>query len=93
MPRILLIHERDNVVVALEPVRQGEKVCCGAGERQLTARSDIPFGHKMSLAEIPKGAEIRKYGEVIGRATRDIRSGEHVHVSNIESLRGRGDLR
>ncbi len=33
-----------------------------------------------------------KYGQVIGRATADIAVGEHVHVHNIESTRGRGDL-
>jgi len=32
-----------------------------------------------------------KYGEPIGIATRDIRSGQHVHVHNLESARGRGD--
>jgi len=36
-------------------------------------------------------ATILKYGEVIGRATRDIEAGAHAHVQNIESLRGRGD--
>ena len=34
---------------------------------------------------------MRKYGEVIGAATRDIRVGEHVHVHNVEGKRGRGD--
>ena len=33
-----------------------------------------------------------KYGQPIGRATAAIAPGEHVHVHNIESLRGRGDL-
>ncbi|RLG06284.1 MAG: D-galactarate dehydratase, partial [Thaumarchaeota archaeon] len=60
---------------------------------ELVARSDIPFGHKLAIREIPRGEEIIKYGEVIGRATRDIEIGEHVHVHNVESLRGRGDLK
>lgn len=46
----------------------------------------------MAIKDIPKGGEIIKYGEIIGRATANIEPGEHVHVHNVESLRGRGDL-
>ncbi|VFS54652.1 Uncharacterised protein [Leminorella grimontii] len=35
--------------------------------------------------------EVYKYGESIGRATQAIELGEHVHVHNVESERGRGD--
>ena len=51
-----------------------------------------PSGHKFALLEIPAGGEIRKYGEIIGLATRVIRPGEQVHVHNLESCRGRGDI-
>lgn len=36
--------------------------------------------------------EVIKYGEIIGKASVEIRKGQHVHVHNLESLRGRGDL-
>lgn len=52
----------------------------------------IPYGHKIALCEIPSGEEIVKYGEVIGVAVKDIQKGNHVHVHNLDSLRGRGDL-
>ena len=52
---------------------------------------DIPFGHKLALRHIGSGEEILKYGTVIGRATQDIQPGEHVHVHNVQSMRGRGD--
>ena len=52
----------------------------------------IPFGHKLALIDIPQGANIVKYGEVMGRATQVIPAGTHAHIHNIESLRGRGDL-
>ncbi len=35
--------------------------------------------------------EVYKYGESIGRATQEIKSGDYVHVHNVESERGRGD--
>jgi altronate dehydratase small subunit len=38
------------------------------------------------------GANVLKYGQVIGRATRAIAPGEHAHVHNFDSARARGDL-
>ncbi|MBA4423885.1 MAG: D-galactarate dehydratase [Syntrophus sp. (in: bacteria)] len=63
-----------------------------AGDRlTIRIRERIKFGHKFAIRDIKKGALIMKYGESIGIATRDIRSGQHVHVHNLESARGRGD--
>lgn len=36
---------------------------------------------------IPQGGSILKYGQVIGRASRPLKAGEHAHVHNIESAR------
>jgi altronate dehydratase small subunit len=33
-----------------------------------------------------------KYGEIIGKATTDIKPGQHVHVHNVAGTRGRGDV-
>jgi len=63
----------------------------GRSER-MTILSDIPYGHKIAIRDIKKGEEITKYGEQIGAATADIKKGEHVHVRNMDSMRGRGDL-
>jgi altronate dehydratase small subunit len=63
-----------------------------AATPRLTVRSPIPFGHKLALVPISRGQPVIKYGEVIGLATQDIAPGEHVHVHNVESQRGRGDL-
>jgi altronate dehydratase small subunit len=43
------------------------------------------------LKDIMKGTPIIKYGETIGSATENISKGDHVHVHNVEGLRGRGD--
>lgn len=89
MNPILHINEKDNVVTCLRPVAKGENV--EVEGRSVTAASDIPVFHKMAIAEIKAGDLCYKYGEVIGDATEDIHIGEHVHVHNIESTRGRGD--
>lgn len=59
---------------------------------RITVHSDIPYGHKIAVVDIGKGAHIMKYGESIGEAETDIRRGDYVHVHNMKALRGRGDL-
>ena len=90
----VMLTEADNVATALRDLAQGEDARVGVGERTflVPVRQGIAFGHKLAVTDIRSGDEIRKYGEVIGRATQDIPSGTHAHVHNVESLRGRGDL-
>lgn len=58
----------------------------------LKALDPIPYGHKIAVREIAPGEQITKYGEEIGLATKAIAAGSHVHVHNLDSMRGRGDL-
>ncbi|MFC4360343.1 UxaA family hydrolase [Halobium salinum] len=80
----------DNVATAIADLDAGVEVETDADPVALV--DDVEFGHKFALAPITAGEEVRKYGEVIGRATADVAPGEHVHVHNCESMRGRGDL-
>lgn len=59
---------------------------------RITVYSDIPYGHKIAVVDIPAGSHIMKYGESIGEAECEIRRGDYVHVHNMKALRGRGDL-
>ena len=97
-----VLHETDNVATALVDLELGTTIELdrpGPPARRpaqsvqtVTLRRAIPFGHKVALAAIVAGRPVIKYGEVIGLATADIAPGEHVHVHNVESQRGRGDL-
>ena len=40
-------------------------------------------GTKWRCADVPAGGQVRKYGQVIGVATRAIAAGEHVHTHNL----------
>ncbi len=51
----------------------------------LSARGDIPAGHKIALSAIGEGEEVVKYGHRIGRATKGIRQGEWVHSHNLKT--------
>lgn len=92
---VYVLNAIDNVGTALVDLQSGLEVETGAGDGprvRVTLQVPIAFGHKVALAHIARGAEVRKYGEVIGLATDDIAPGQHVHVHNVESQRGRGDL-
>ena len=90
----IMLNSADTVATAVQILKAGQKadVRLGHDIRQILIGEDIPYGHKFAVHSIPKGQDIIKYGEVIGRATQEIREGHHAHVQNIESLRGRGDL-
>lgn len=91
MNKTLRLDSKDNVVTCLQPIAKGSTVETDGDA--VVAADDIPIFHKMAVTSIAKGSLCYKYGEIIGMATRDIRPGDHVHVHNIESTRGRGDKR
>lgn len=76
---------RDSVATALVALRAGDSVVLDSGS--VTLLADIPRGHKFAIRAIAQGEPVIKYGQPIGRATRAIKPGEHVHVHNLESRR------
>ena len=90
MNPLLVISARDNVATALETLEAGRVV--SAGGVTLAVVELIPGGHKVALVDIAANAAIVKYGSPIGVASQHIRAGAHVHVHNVASARGRGDL-
>jgi altronate dehydratase small subunit len=91
--RALIMQPTDNVATALEEIQPGDEVAAALGReaRVLRAIERIPFGFKIALGDIPPGAIIRKYGEVIGKASVAIAKGALVHIHNLEGTRARGD--
>ena len=89
MRNAMIIDAKDNVVVAIEPIAKGDTVtyACGGEEQSFTALEDVMIYHKLAARDIAKGEPVVKYGEHIGVAGADIRTGEHVHVHNVESHR------
>jgi altronate hydrolase len=77
-PAILRIDPEDDVAVALRALEAGETVAPG-----VAVRGPVPKGHKVALKPVALGAPVRKYGWPIGRATRDIAPGDHVHSHNL----------
>lgn len=89
--RALLLTPEDDVAAvlgALSADREVSVMLNASGEflRQLKARSEIPFGHKIAVRPIANGSKIIRYGYPIGVATNDIIEGDHVHSHNMRSL-------
>jgi len=83
MNRVIQLHPADNVVVALENIGKGTQLLIEG--QSVWVMSDIYFGHKLAIRPIKEGAQVLKYGSPIGRATKDIWAGEHVHTHNLQS--------
>ena len=79
-PPVLHLNASDPLVVAMRDLGQGEEIGFGA----VKPVAPIARGHKLAILPIEDGAPVRKFGQIIGRATRAIGPGEHVHVHNVE---------
>jgi len=91
--RVMVIHEKDNVAIALKPLNAGNKVTVKVQGRigKIQLLSDIPMGHKFALKDMEEGEVVIKYGEPIGQSTTKILRGEHIHIHNMVS-QPRGEI-
>ncbi|HBE85353.1 MAG TPA: hydrolase [Lachnoclostridium sp.] len=81
------IVDTDNVATALEGILPGIVSLLGdTSLGEITAVTDVPKGHKISLKDMEAGEDIKKYGIRIGKATQAIKAGEWVHLHNIHSV-------
>ncbi|GAA1581900.1 UxaA family hydrolase [Actinoplanes couchii] len=78
---LLLLRANDDVAVATRELPAGDTL--RLDDRDLTVLTDVPRGHKIALRDLPAGAPVHKYGQVIGSTTTAVRAGEHVHAHNL----------
>ncbi|WP_342360936.1 altronate dehydratase family protein [Terrarubrum flagellatum] len=74
--RALRLHASDNVMVAVDQLDPGAVI------EGVKVSERVPRGHKMATAPIPAGAPVRKFGQIIGFASKPIAPGEWVHEHN-----------
>ena len=75
---IVRLHPDDDVVIARHQLVAGMRI-----GGSLAVRGLIPAGHKLAVRNIEAGAPVRRYGQIIGFATRAIDAGEHIHTHNL----------
>ncbi len=89
----LLVHEKaDNVgVVVVEGLKAGTKMLCVVthdnSSFELTAKADVPIGHKVALKDLKAGDTCIKYGQDIGKMVGAAEKGGYVHVHNLKTKR------
>jgi sugar lactone lactonase YvrE len=89
-----LLDPFDDVATALVDLAEGAmvRVSCANATSDVRLVEPIPAGHKFATRALASGLRVRKYGQFIGRITRDVPCGGWVHVHNLEtSARRRRD--
>lgn len=86
MLNALKINVNDNVAVVTKKIVKDELISYDGGEEFL-ALEDIEIYHKVATKDIKKDSFIIKYNEHIGKASNDIKQGEHVHSHNVLDFR------
>lgn len=79
MSRVLILHPADDVAIALDDITVGDR----PDGLDLVARTGIAAGHKIARRAVAAGDVVRRYGQVIGRASVAIAAGDHVHTHNL----------
>ena len=77
MNPVIRLNSADNVIIALKDIGSATVV------DGLTLKDPIPRGHKIASEAIAKGANVLRYGQIIGAATIDIPAGSHIHTHNL----------
>ena len=75
---VIRLNPLDDVLIARQPLTEGLELPEG-----IRVREPIPAGHKVAARAISAGQPLRRYGQIIGFASRDIEAGQHVHVHNV----------
>jgi len=79
--RVLKLDSRDNVLIALADLGQGESIEFEGKKYNLG--SDIPAKHKFSTEALAVGDEVVMYGVLVGKAVKAIARGERLNTSNV----------
>jgi altronate hydrolase len=78
---VVRLHTDDQVGIARRLLNVGTTLMTPNGT--IPVRQFITDGHKIALQSIRPGEAVRRYGQVIGFASRAIAPGEHVHTHNL----------
>src|SRR5579864_9275979 len=79
--RVLRLDPRDNALVALTDLRQGEHVNL-KGEDYLLL-SDVPAKHKFLTQDLPADGDVTMYGVLVGKTSQPLRRGDLLSTRNL----------
>ena len=79
--QVLQLDPRDNVLIALTDLKQGQTVEHAGGVYPLV--SSIPAKHKFAMRDLAVEADVVMYGVLVGKASKPIKRGELLTVGNL----------
>jgi altronate hydrolase len=79
--RVLQVDTRDNVLIALTDLRQGDEVEFSGKTYKLV--TNVPAKQKFLTRPLDLGGEVIMYGVLVGKAVKPIAEGERITTSNI----------
>lgn len=82
MERVLKVHPADNVIVALQNLKEGEVVVYDNEEFVLL--EDIDAKHKFVTKHLQVGDEVIMYGVLVGKAQQEIKIGQRISTTNLK---------
>lgn len=80
--KILKIHPKDNVIVALQDLAKGEQVVFE--NETYTMQEDIPAKHKFYINDMQTGEEVYMYGVLVGKTQQLVLKGMRMSVENLK---------
>ena len=80
--KVLQLDSRDNVLVALADLNQGEQIEFSGDSYTLV--SSVPAKHKFATQDLAIGADVIMYGVLVGKAAQAISQGQVLTTSNVQ---------
>jgi len=80
-PTVLQLNPRDNVLVALQNLSQGESLTFG--QSSYTLGSSVPAKHKFAIHDLAAGDPVIMYGVLVGKAVEPIAKGSVLTTRNV----------
>jgi altronate hydrolase len=87
---ILKIHPDDNIIVALKSFSAGEII--NMEDILISLKEDIPIKHKFAAKDFEKGEAIIMYGVTVGKAIKEISTGQRISTENVIHASGKYEI-
>src|SRR5215472_10910742 len=81
MRKVLQLDPRDNVLIALTDLKEGEIVEWNGSKYPLVTR--VSAKHKIATEDLSLGAPVTMYGVLVGKTTQPVRRGEALTLTNV----------
>ena len=81
MAKVLQVDPRDNVLIALQDLKQGETIHHDG--LRVTLVTEVPGKQKFPTTDLALGDEVRMFGVLVGKAFKPVRRGDLLSTGNL----------